>query len=209
MKHASLTEGDDVETTLLSHSHHITRTRRSKSIANNSGSFPRIRQHHQRVIRGLEEMPRKRIGQDQARVLYQQFGQSAVPRSFSRTLWWSKIRCNGPIVEGGLIAGGSISQKRGQACFFTTADLMNVLMLTPRFEENEPRMIPYRMKWRSAQNRKYWFDLRIVEDKRLAFYQSKSNAILSYNRQDLTRREIIANLTRQVLQSSNREKLMG
>ena len=36
-------------------------------------------------------------------------------------------------MEGDLIAGGIICQKGRQACFLTAVDLMNILMLTPRF----------------------------------------------------------------------------
>ena len=59
---------------------------------------------------------------------------------------------------------------------------MNVPMLTPRFEEDEPRMIPSTMKWRSIQNTTYWFDRRIAHDKRLAFYQSNNNATSAKNK---------------------------
>ena len=48
----------------------------------------------------------------------------------------------------------AVHQKGRQACFFTAVDPMNIPMLTPRFEENEPRMIPYRTKWRSVEYRK-------------------------------------------------------
>ena len=74
------------------------------------------------------------------------------------------------------IARGISSEKGRHACFFTAVDPMNVPMLTPRFEEDEPRMIPSTMKWRSIQNTTYWFDRRIAHDKGLAFYQSNNNA---------------------------------
>ena len=70
----------------------------------------------------------------------------------------------------------SAVKKEGQACFLTAVDPMNVPMLTPRFEHNEPRMIPNKMKWRNVQNTVYWFDLKIAQDRGLAFHQSKGNA---------------------------------
>ena len=58
---------------------------------------------------------------------------------------WTKSLCHigssydyRSIVEGGLFVGGISSQTERQACFFAAVDPMNVPMLTPRFEENEP-----------------------------------------------------------------------
>ena len=74
------------------------------------------------------------------------------------------------IVEGCLIAGGTSSREGRQACLFTAVHPMNSPMLTPRFTENEPRMIP---------NALSWLDLRFAHGKGL-FFHSKSNAILLY-----------------------------
>ena len=53
---ASLKEDDNVTEALSN----VTRTRRSNSLVNNSGSFRRIRQNHWMVIHGLEDMRRTR-----------------------------------------------------------------------------------------------------------------------------------------------------
>ena len=80
------------------------------------------------------------------------------------------------------MAGRNSSRKGRQVCVLTTVDPMNIPMLTPRFEENEPRMIPPRMKWRTVcRIQKNWFDLRIAQDKGSEFDQSQSDAILLKN----------------------------
>ena len=66
----------------------------------------------------------------------------------------------------------SAVKKEGELSFFTVVDLTHFPVLSPRFEESEPRMIPCRMKWSSGQNTVFWFDLRIVQDKGLGFVQS-------------------------------------
>ena len=80
-------------------------------------------------------------------------------------------------MEGGLIGGGSSNPKGKQACILTVVDPMNILMLTPRFTENEPRMTPYRMRWRSVQSTENKYDLNIGQTKELEFDQSKRNAM--------------------------------
>ena len=52
------------------------------------------------------------------------------------------------IVEGCLIAEESAVKREDKR---TAVDALNIMMLTPRFTENEPRMIPYRMKWRKCK----------------------------------------------------------
>ena len=71
------------------------------------------------------------------------------------------------------VIGGISSEKERQACFFMAVDAMKIPMLTPRFTENDPRMIPDKMKWISVQNTVYWFDLKIAQDKGLEFLSIK------------------------------------
>ena len=72
----------------------------------------------------------------------------------------------------------SAVKKGGQACFFTAVDTMNIPMLTPRFIENDPRMIPYTM---TVQNTVELFDVKIAQNKSFGFDQSKSTARALYN----------------------------
>ena len=66
----------------------------------------------------------------------------------------------------------SLSWKGGgrQECFFTAVDPKNTPILTQRFTENEARMIPNTMTWRSVQNTVCLFDLKIAQDTGVDFY---------------------------------------
>ena len=75
--------------------------------------------------------------------------------------------------------GGLSSQKVRKACFFTAMDPMNAPMLTPRFIENEPRLIPHRMKWKTVRNTIHWFYLTKVWV--LLAIKEQCNAVVQYN----------------------------
>ena len=54
-------------------------------------------------------------------------------------------------------------------------------MLTPRYEPNEPRMIPYNLKRERLHHAKNWFDLRLAQKKRIGILQTINNAIILYD----------------------------
>ena len=58
---------------------------------------------------------------------------------------------------------------------------MNITILTPRFTEDEPRLIPYKTKWGSVQNTVFWFDLKIAQDKDLNLIHQRAHTILLHN----------------------------
>ena len=50
-----------------------------------------------------------------------------------------------PMSEGCLIAGGITVRPGRPTCFFTAVDPMNISLLSPRGEPNEPRTIPFEL----------------------------------------------------------------
>ena len=140
------------------------------SVANNSGSIPRIRQkpigwsfedwkrcfqHGSGKIRfgcctdnlGNSQYLRAVQGHSGGANLDAKL-QSNIKMPCGRTNISVDLLCDyWSIAEGCRIAGGISSQKGRPACVFTAVDPM----FTPLFEENEPRMIPYTMKWRSYE----------------------------------------------------------
>ena len=82
--------------------------------------------------------------------------------------WTDKIYHGGSALdcrfksEGGLIAG-SIRAQRGSASV-TAVDPVNFPMLAPRVEENKPRLLPHRLKWRRLHNAVHWFDLKLAHE---------------------------------------------
>ena len=52
---------------------------------------------------------------------------------------------------------------------FTAVDRMVTIMHTPRYEENEPNKVPYKLRWGPAHNAGHWFDLRLAHVKGLEF----------------------------------------
>ena len=86
------------------------------------------------------------------------------------------------ICDGGLIAERLGIRREGRkTCFFSAVDPIVATMLTLRFEENEPRAIPSKLRWRPAQNAVFWFEWRPAQHKGLEFCQTISNAILLYD----------------------------
>ena len=82
--------------------------------------------------------------------------------------------------EGGLTAGGHGFREGRQTCFFAAVDPVVATMLTPRYEDNEPRTKSRRLKWGPMPIAVYGFDLRLAQNKRigiLAFHQKYNNTV--------------------------------
>ena len=84
------------------------------------------------------------------------------------------------ICEGGLIAGGNGGREGRQTGFFTVVDPMPIAMLPPRYEPNEPRTIPHKLKWRRMHSAVHRFDLRLAQNKGMEFGVTINNAITLY-----------------------------
>ena len=76
------------------------------------------------------------------------------------------------ISEGCLVVGGIGVRQERQTCFFTAVYPINIPLVTPLFTGNEPRMIPYRLKWRRMHDPMYGFDLNPARDKGVVFWQT-------------------------------------
>ena len=76
------------------------------------------------------------------------------------------------ITNSGLIAGGQFSGKDRQTVFFTAVNPM---------QKNQPRLAPYKQKWKVHQDTVYWVDIQLAQRKRLKFCQTRSNAVILYD----------------------------
>ena len=84
-----------------------------------------------------------------------------------------------PIINTGLILGGQNSSKR-QTVFFLPIDHRNKDHKDPvKIDLNLPRRAQYfHNAWKKHQDAVYWVDIDLAIRKRLAFYQTRSNAII-------------------------------
>ena len=83
------------------------------------------------------------------------------------------------IMNSGLIPGVQNLSKR-QTVFFTSVDPMNKEHIDPdEIDLDAPRLAWYKQKvWKKHQNTVYWVDIKLAQQKRFKFYQTRSNAII-------------------------------
>ena len=84
------------------------------------------------------------------------------------------------IINSGLIPGGQNSSKR-QTVFFLPVDPIDKSHKCPKVVDlNVPRHAQYlHNAWKRHQVAVYWVDINLAIEKRLTFYQNRSNAITS------------------------------
>ena len=87
------------------------------------------------------------------------------------------------ITDSGLIPGGQNSSRERQTVFFTAVNPMNKDHKDPyEIDLEAPRLAWCKQKkWRRHQDTVYWVDIQLAQQKRLKFYQTRSNAIIHYN----------------------------
>ena len=85
------------------------------------------------------------------------------------------------IAEPGLVAGEK-ERKGGQTIFFTPLDRFNSdasdAEVVPDIKK--PRKLHYQIHWRSVQDAVYWIHLSTAQDAGLEFWQTASNATITY-----------------------------
>ena len=83
------------------------------------------------------------------------------------------------IVRSRLIAGGKDTKEGRQTVFFTAVDPVN----QPQKDEpyDATRVVPYRTEWKVYQNAENWINLKSAQEKRPAFWQTRSNAIILHD----------------------------
>ena len=91
---------------------------------------------------------------------------------------WNASELNS-IFGNGLILGGKGLKRGRQAVFFTTEN-ENCMGETPR-DSTKPRIAPYKNTWKRLQNTVCWCNLKLVQEKGLLFYRTRSHAIVLYN----------------------------
>ena len=85
-------------------------------------------------------------------------------------------------MNAGLIPGGQNLSKR-QTVFFMPVDPVNKEHKDPEtIDLKAPRLARYlQAAWKKHQNSVYWVDIRLAQEKRIKFYQTRSNAITLYD----------------------------
>ena len=76
------------------------------------------------------------------------------------------------------MAGAKIGKKGRQTVFFTAVKTMNEQRRDQPYDVKEPRVVPYRTRWKVYQNAVYWINLKSAQDRGLEFWQKNSNAII-------------------------------
>ena len=87
------------------------------------------------------------------------------------------------ITNSRLTAGGQNSSRERQTVFFTAVNPMHKNHKDPYDIDLEaPRLAWYKQtKWRKHQDTVYWVDTQLAQQKRLKFYQTRSNAIILHD----------------------------
>ena len=88
--------------------------------------------------------------------------------------------CNS-IIGSGLIAEGKDSKEGRQTVFFTAVDPMNKPREDEPYDVTGPREVPCRTTWTVYQNAVFWINLNRAQDRRLAFWQTHSTAVILDN----------------------------
>ena len=76
---------------------------------------------------------------------------------------WDHRLLTGPFVKEVSSKVESEFEKDDRHASLQQVDPMAISMLSPRSEPNEPRQIPYKLKWRRMHNPVYSFDLRLAQ----------------------------------------------
>ena len=86
------------------------------------------------------------------------------------------------IAEIGLVAGGKERKEGRQTIFFTPLDLFNsdANEADSITDIKKPRTVQYQIHWRPEQDAVYWIHLSTAQDAGLEFWQTSSNAIITY-----------------------------
>ena len=86
------------------------------------------------------------------------------------------------IIEAGLIAGGKGGKQGRQTVFFTAVDRVNEAQKDQPYVVSEPRVVPYRTKWRVHQNAVFWIDLKSCSGQRTGILTNNHPERLSATR---------------------------
>ena len=86
------------------------------------------------------------------------------------------------IAEIGLVAGGKERKEGRQTIFFTPLDPFNsdADEAEAVADTAKPRKVKYQIHWRPEQDAVYWIHLSTAQDAGLEFWQTGSNAIITY-----------------------------
>ena len=68
--------------------------------------------------------------------------------------------------------------KERQACFFTAEDPLDEPREDPPYDETEPRLAPYRTKWKVHQDAVHRVDLKSAQDQGMVLWETISEAII-------------------------------
>ena len=70
-----------------------------------------------------------------------------------------------------------------QTAFFTAVNPMHENHQDPiELDLTKPRLASYKQKWKVHQDTVYWVDFQLAQRKGLKFYQTRSNAVILYER---------------------------
>ena len=86
------------------------------------------------------------------------------------------------IAEIGLVAGGTEREEGRQTIFFTPFDPFNsdAHEAESITDTTKPRKVKYQIRWRPEHDAVYWIHLSTAQDAGLEFWQTVSNAIITY-----------------------------
>ena len=85
------------------------------------------------------------------------------------------------IIQSRLIAGGQDTTEGRQTVFFTAVNPMTDSQEDDLFDVVKPRKVPYKTKWKVFQDAVCWINLKSVQDKGLAFWQTRSNSAVGHD----------------------------
>ena len=106
-----------------------------------------------------------------------------IPNKWKRFIYHlGRARDQYSIAEAGLVAGGKERKEGRQTIFFTPLDPFNsdadeAESIT---DIKKPRKVQYQIHWRPEQDAVYWIHLSTAQDAGLEFWQTGSNAIITY-----------------------------
>ena len=105
-----------------------------------------------------------------------------IPHKWKRFIYHvGRARDQYSTAEAGLVAGEERKEGR-QTIFFTPLDPFNSDADEAELITNikKPRKVHYQIHWRPEQDAVYWIHLSTAQDAGLEFWQTSSNAIISY-----------------------------
>ena len=77
--------------------------------------------------------------------------------------------------------GGKDAKQGRQIVSFTSVDPMSESQKDEPHDVTKPRQVPYRTRWKVNQDAVYWINLTSAQEKGLAFWQTRSNAMVLDN----------------------------